>query len=140
MRKLISLSIVIAVVTVMLCSCNQPEPIAMTTCSDCNREFPEEYAVPLYSGNLICNDCAQGIIVSFQLSLKYALEDLEEEGVYLTDYDFMMVATAMCNHCGDWAPAVLRDMNDEPICFNCINEAIENKNVANALNRYFEYG
>lgn len=140
MKKLLSITIAIALVAAVLCSCSQPEQIPMTICSDCSKEFPEEYAVRLYSGNLICNDCAQGMIVAFQLSLKYALEDLENEGVYLTDYDFIMVATAMCNHCGNWAPAVLYDMNDEHICFDCINEAIQNKNVANALNRYFEYG
>lgn len=140
MKKILSLSIVIVLAVAMLCSCYQQEKIPMIVCSDCSREFPEEYAVRLYSGDLVCNGCAQNIVVSVQISLKNALEDLENEGVYLTDYDFMMVATAMCNNCGNWAPAVLYDMNDEHICFDCINEAIQNKNVAKALNRYFEYG
>lgn len=142
MRKLLYLIIIVVLIASVLCSCAQSkqEPIAVFSCYDCGDEFPDEYGVPLYSGNKVCNECAQGIIVSFQLSLKYALEDLEESGVYLTDYDFMMVSIAMCNHCGEWAPSVLRDTMDEPICFNCMNDAIQNKNVAKALDRYFEYG
>ena len=140
MKKFISATAIIALALALLCSCAQPEPPEMATCAKCGREYLEEYTMRNFQGESACPVCVQEQVAAFAWGLDNAMTSLAEDGIYFTDYDFMLVAATMCNHCGEWAPAMLRDPVDEPICIDCMNDAIQNKNVAKALDRYFEYG
>lgn len=137
MKKLIHILCTILLACI-LSACSEKEPTAI--CSECKTEYPEKYAISDFFGDEVCPDCAQEQIMFFTVQMADAFDGIENDGVYFTDYDFMLVATTMCNHCGEWAPAMLRDPVDEPICIDCINDAIQNKNVAKSLERYFEYG
>ena len=69
------------------------------------------------------------------------LDSVYGAGSYISDdEDYMVLEKAECNWCGNYAPADLYDQNGERICIDCITEALQDDNVARAIQNYIEYG
>jgi len=108
----------------------------LVICDSCYKKFDENFNFAgfndsFYGYDYLCPNCIQQDIDS-------VTDDYG--GCIPNDGDSMVIERAECNWCGNDAPADLYDENGERICIDCITEALQDSNVARALQNYFEYG
>lgn len=82
------------------------------------------------SRNTICPKCVYG-------DYRALLEALRERPDAFSE-DTFIVEKSECNWCGNYAPSDLRMDNDEPVCIDCITEALHDEKVAKAILEYIE--
>lgn len=138
MKKFMQITCLLLFICV-LSGCGSSEPT--TTCGDCGAKFPEKYAIRDFFGDTVCPECAQFQIDMYANQQEEMMDSVYDSGSYISDSeDYMVLEKAECNWCGNYAPADLYDQNGERICIDCITEALQDDNVARAIQNYIEYG
>ena len=83
--------------------------------------------------DVYCSECENDVNESYK-------SFIDDNNVFFDSNDTLILDATMCDWCGNVAPSDLYDQFGNRICISCITTAINDKNVAKALNRYFEYG
>ena len=123
---------------------NEYEPEYGDYCDKCNSAIIKGYEITgfstFYNDSVLCPYCANREILAQAKEKDAAYDEIEANGLYLTDDGYMVVEQTMCEWCGCWAPFNLYDENGTRICIDCITEALQNDKVARAIRNYVEYG
>lgn len=99
---------------------------------DINKFFDEAYqeAYNYALNNTVCHRCAYR-------DYREIMEEITERP-YAFSEDVFYVKKADCVWCGDLAPEDLRNQNGDPICIDCISEALQDDIISIALEEYSE--
>ena len=120
--------------------------LSMEECWRCESEYPTIYGVRDFYGNIICIDCMRSEMAELSSGELGICAKCNEpysknwHAGYGLCEDCFDENYRECSQCGNYAPTSLYDQYDECICEDCITEALHDKNVARAVQRYFEYG
>lgn len=118
--------------------------LSMKECWYCDTEYPTIYGVRDFYGNMVCPECMRSVVseissdeIGICANCNYPYEKKRVEGIGLCSECFWDYY-GECSLCGNFAPPDLRNQYDECVCIDCVTEALHDKSVSRAFNRYFE--